>query len=379
MTIEEIINLGEDSLVEFKSEKFNNDSLAKEIVAFSNLQGGSIYIGIEDDCTVSGVSIKGIEEKIVNICRNNVVPSIIPQITVHNILGKKVLKIVLEPGKVKPYKVRSSNKYYIRAGSVSIEPTNEELLRLFQNGEQFHFEVSPLISTSVKNIDSVSFKHYCENYRGIEPDAGDIEKLLYNWQLIDENKVSTVVGLLFFGKKIQKYLPQSGIDLIFYNGKDITADIIDFKAIEGGIPELVEAAISFVKLNSRVRAEFNSDQTIRTEKYDFDPFAVRELIANAFMHRDWSIFGQKIKMTLFEDRLETFSPGGFPNTLNLTRALNGISYYRNPIISQLLKDYGYSDKAGRGLQKIVKFYDMREGKKPKFEVDVNYIKVTLYK
>ena len=105
---------------------------------------------------------------------------------------------------------------------------------------------------------------------------------------------------------------------------------------------------------------------------------MRELIVNAFMHRDWSIFGQRIRLNVFADRMEVFSPGGLPNTLNLTRALSGISYYRNPIISQMLKDYKMADRVGRGLQKVVNYYQEHGLRPPVFDVDHAAFRVTLW-
>ena len=96
------------------------------------------------------------------------------------------------------------------------------------------------------------------------------------------------------------------------------------------------------------------------------------------MHRDWSIFGQKIRLNLFVDRLEVFSPGSIPNTLNLKRALAGISYYRNPLIAQMLKDYNLAEKVGRGLLKITKFYDSHHLKPPVFDATDAYFNVILY-
>lgn len=125
------------------------------------------------------------------------------------------------------------------------------------------------------------------------------------------------------------------------------------------------------------------EQTRRQDIPEYEPFVVRELIVNAFAHRDWSIFGQRIRLSLFNNRLELFSPGSLPNTLNLDRALAGISYYRNPLIAQMLKDYGFMDRLGRGLQKIIKFYNFHGSplyqKSPFFENGDAYFRATVYK
>lgn len=377
--IDIMIRNGENSRIEFKSVDFHNDSLAKEIVAFSNMSGGEIFIGVSDSGAIEGVEDKRIEARVINICRNNIIPPVIPEISFIHVQGKKILHIVVEKGKFKPFKVRSSNRYYIRAGSVSIEPTNEELIRLFQNGSQFHFEVSTLPGTSVDNIDLLKFRLYCKDYRQIQwEEDPDFKQWLYNFQMIDENGCLTVVGSLFFGTDTSRFLPQSGIDMNCFDGNDPTVDMTDYKSLEGTIPELIGAAEQFVKINSKIKPVFNKDETRRNDRRDYEPFVIRELITNAFMHRDWSVFGQKIRINLFHNRAEIFSPGKIPNTLNLVRALSGISYYRNPLIAQMLKDYRFAEKAGRGLQKIMKFYRDTYMPPPEFDLDGEYFKVIVY-
>ena len=379
MKINDIIKSGESSLVEFKNENFHNDSLAKEIVAFANFHGGTIYIGIDDNKTISGTSKKNLEEKIVNICRNNIIPSLIPQINAINIKEEQIIEVYIDKGRFKPYKVKSSNKFYIRVGSVSIEPTNEELIRLFQEGQQIHFEVSSVVGTTIENINLPLFCKYCKEYRDVEFDDIGLEKILYNWQLINEDKHLTVDGLLFFSKDSNRYLPQSGMDLFHFEGDDSSTNILDMKTENATIPYLIDTALKFVRNNTKLRTEFIQDDTLRKDTPEYPSFVIRELLSNAFIHRDWSIFGQKIKLSIFNNRIELFSPGKLPNTMNLTRALNGVSYYRNPIIAQLLKDYGFAEKAGRGLLKIMNYYKNNKLKLPSFDDDNTYFKVTVFK
>lgn len=113
-----LTNKGEDSFCEFKSARAHTDSLAKEIIAFSNTSGGKIYLGIEDNGEVTGINKKEWEERVVQISRNNIEPSIVPIIKVLNQEKKSILEITIEKGKNKPYKVKASGKYYIRVGSV---------------------------------------------------------------------------------------------------------------------------------------------------------------------------------------------------------------------------------------------------------------------
>jgi ATP-dependent DNA helicase RecG len=361
-----LIKNGENSSVEFKNENFHSDRLAKEIVAFANFEGGTILIGVEDDGIISGVSSKKVEERIINICRNNVHPSIIPRIMSFDIHGEKIYIVHVSKGKFRPYKLKTSNKFYIRAGSVSIEPTNEELIRLFQSGEQLHFEISALPGTTLQQIDLLRFKTYCNEYRKIGIEESELKNMLYNLEIVTENQELTVLGMLFFGKNIERYLPQAGIELNCFSGTNLDSAIIDHKSDCKDIPTLIDLAETFIKYNSQKRGYFNEDETRRIDRYDYEPFVVRELVVNAFIHRDWSIFGQKVRISLFKDRLEIFSPGGLPNTLNLQKALSGISYYRNPIIAQMVRDYNLCEKMGRGLYKIINSFKGKKLKMPDF-------------
>jgi len=370
--LQQLIQSGEDSSTEFKSAHFRNESLAKEIVAFLNVSGGKVFLGIEDNGSITGVEDTEIEEKIINICRNSVAPSIIPEIYNHNDSeGRKVVEIRIGKGNHKPYKVKSNNRFYIRAGSVSIEPRNEELIRMFQDGQQLHFEVGILPEVKFNQYcDIIRLSEYCKNQRGLDVDPEELRQLAYNFDIIDDEQNMTIAGMLMFGKKISSYLPQAGIQLFCYAGTDKISDILDHKEDSGDIISCIENAEKFVRLNSRNKAEFNSNETRRTDISEYEPFVVRELLANAFAHRDWSIFGQKIRLAIFSDRLELFSPGKLPNSINLMRATNGVSFYRNPLITQMLKDYGLVEKAGRGLQKIIHFYQSKELPIPLFEEDL---------
>jgi ATP-dependent DNA helicase RecG len=317
-------------------------------------------------------------ERIVQICRNNIQPSLIPELISIPHQDKYIVVIEIEKGICKPYKVKSLNRYYIRAGTVAIEPTQEELVRLLQDGGQFHFEISSLPGTGIIDIEPLRLGYYCQKMRDLSAEENN-PRTWYNLQIIDEQERLTIAGSLFFSRQVARILPQAGIELNAFSGNDITSPIIDSLTLTETIPEAIEVSESFVRRNSRHLPIFNLEETRRYDLPDYQPFVIRELLVNAFAHRDWSIFGQRIRLSLFGDRLEIFSPGSLPNTLNLERALAGISYYRNPLIAQMLKDYGLMDRLGRGLFKIMKFYRSQNLLPPNFESTNAFLKTTIYK
>jgi ATP-dependent DNA helicase RecG len=376
--IQSLIESGESSHVEFKSSAFHNESLAKEIVAFANMRGGQILVGVEDDGTPSGLDEPSkMIERIIHICRNNIIPPLIPDLAAVRHGYRHILIVTVEQGKAKPYKVKSSNRYYIRAGTSAIEPTQEELVRLLQDGAQFHFEASVLAGNGIDDLDLLKVRQYCRDYRKIDCEDDELAQLCYNLQILDEQQRMTVVGNLFFGRQPVRWLPQAGLELNAFDGVDVVSSLTDTATVLETLPECIQAGEAFVRRNSRIRPVFNEDETRRRDIPDYEPFVVRELLANAFAHRDWSIFGQRIRLNLFVDRLELFSPGRLPNTLNLTRALAGVSYYRNPLIAQMLKDYGLVDKLGRGLQKIMRHYTHARLPLPTFDQSGEFFNVTV--
>ncbi len=304
----------------------------------------------------------------------------IPEIYAHIAPGgSRVLEVRISKGSFKPYKVKNTNRFYVRIGSVSIEPSTQELVRILQSGGVYHFEVTSLPGTTLADIDLLRFRTYCEQYRKVEFDDAVVDTLLSNWQLTDSQGHSSITGALFFGKNINRFLPQAGIQLFCFEGSDRTGTILDQRELSEPIPDSIDAAVKFVQTHSAVKSFFPVDSLRRVDVPDYELFAVRELIVNAFCHRDWSVAGQKIRLSLFDDRLEIFSPGALPNTLSVANALSGVSYYRNPNIAQLCKDYELAEKAGRGLQKIFKKY--RESNLPAPEVvnDPGFFQVVLKK
>ncbi len=374
-----LLALGETTQVEFKEEGFHNDSLAKEMCAFANREGGVILVGIKDDGSVAGVTQEKLEERVAMIGRNNLEPPIIPLIRSEWAEEKRILMVEVPKGHAKPYRVKTTGKTYVRTGTVSAEASLHEMLRLFQEGGQFHFETQPVPGANNQDFDWLRFRQYLHEFRDWPAEDHELESLATNLQMCTQDHTPTVAGILLFGKHPQRWLPQAGLDLCFFAGKDHTCDILDRKTLNGPLPEIIGQGLDFIRFNSAVKAVFNPEGTLRTDKPDYEPFVVRELLVNAFAHRDWSVMGQQVRCYLYEDRLEVFSPGRLPNTLRLENALAGVSYYRNPLIAQVLKDYRLADRLGRGLSRIWAHFRKNSLRLPVFHQDTAHCLVTVWK
>ena len=361
----EIIQNGENSGVEFKRDergnKSFNEDFAKEVVAFSNVKGGKIFIGVENDGTMSGLSVADCEEWVMNICRTLVRPAIIPYYEEIQIDEKiRVAVIHIDMGYSKPYYLARGERrtYYIRVGSTSREATREELSRLFQISGAYHYDVAPVAYTTIEDLNIEKVKKYFSTFHQLKLDGiteSEIKNILINADIIrktEQGDVLTVGGLLLFGDKPQKYLPSSRITFAYFNGESISEEILDSKVIEGTLTELIDETVKTIQRNFKTPSKVKGLK--RIEKKRLPKEVLREAITNAVAHRNYSI-GAEIRIYMFLNRIEIRSPGVLPNTVTIEKMkIGSYSVLRNPLIAQYLRDLRYIDKLGRGVQMILR-------------------------
>ena len=224
----EILLDGENSGVEFKLDAINNQKLAKELVAFSNLQGGRILLGVDDEGTVVGITRDNLEEWIMEACRSKIRPEIIPYYELFRDVeaGKHVAVVKVEPGWSVHHVWHNNHRtYYIRVGTTSREASPEELARLFQQRGAFRVEIRGVSGFSLADLDIRRLGDYFTRVREQSiPSAHDQagwRTLLINTELViqeSDNYPTTVAAMLLFGQQPNRFLPQAGIDAVAYPG-----------------------------------------------------------------------------------------------------------------------------------------------------------------
>ena len=382
----EIISNGENSGVEFKRDDLQNHALAKELVAFSNLQGGMVLLGVEDDGTISGLERSNLEEWVMTTCRDKIRPGIIPFFEIiKNVEPDKHVAIVsvLRGANVHTQWHNNSDTYYIRVGSQSREPTREELGRLFQQRGAFRSELCPISGATFQDLDRRRLKHYFGRIRQQQkiPENNDDsawQTLLVNTEIMTEEGV-TMAGILLFGKNPNKYLPQAGIDAVAFPGieKDyatkeratLRGPMTPLIGTDGEILEagLVERAFEFVRRNTPVTA-FLKDGVRRVERPTYPGDVIREAVVNALIHRDYLLAGTNIELSIYEDRLEIISPGKLPNGITPERMRSGTRSPRNQLLKDIMRDYGYLEHMGMGVpRKIIRGMKQHNGTDPDLE------------
>ena len=374
--IHTLIQQGENTQIEFKSAAARPESIAREIVAFANTLGGSLLIGIEDDGSITGIE-SSIETRIANISRNNIIPALRLDVQETQIDGKTVCLISVPKGPDRPYQTQDG-KYWLRAGSTNRMATKEELSRLFQQAGLVHFDTSPVVNTDISHIDKDAVDAYYRSYYNIAyVDLPDDEqhKLLVNTDILAEHEntwVTSVGGLLMFGKQPQRRLPQSSIMFAVFKGKKITDDLADKKEITGKLPELIDKTLGLLQLYLPVPSTIEGAK--RKEVPVAPPKVLRESIVNAVMHRDYSISHRKIQVYIYSDRVEITSPGSIPNTLTLEKIRYGNSAPRNVFLVKFLDNLRYFDGLGRGIPMMLEAMEERI----RFENIGELFRLTLY-
>lgn len=392
---------GEDSKVEFKRDQVANYGLAKELVAFLNLAGGTVVLGVEDDGSISGVSRDRIEEWVAEVCRSKIEPPVVPVMSwVRDAApGQDVLAVSVTTGPDKPYaRVHNARKsYYIRVGSTSREASREELARMYQASGRLHYGMQPVPGAGFNALDWRRLTEYLTRVlAGDAPDLDDRagwEQLLYNLELMtefDEGRVATVNGILLFGKQPSRYLPQSGVRAVCYTGdapdyaaradQRLQGPLVPLRAVDGSFVEigLLEQAWDFVRRNTMPTARL--ERFRRIDGWEYPETVVREAIVNALVHRDYTIAGTDVMLSIYSDRLEVESPGSLPNTVTVERMKAGVRYARNQTLVNVLRDYGLVDARGMGVRsKIIPGMREHNGTEPELIADDHRFTVRLWK
>lgn len=376
-----LIENGENSYVEFKEDAVDNKKVAREIIGLSNHKGGYIFLGVDDNKNLVGLTRSDNEERVMNICHDMVKPRIIPTYYELMIGEVKVGVIEIENGCNKPYyieekvrlaegKTKTIRLYYTRHGSTTREiEERDELQRLFQASQNIHFEIIPASYAKLDDLDMGAIVSYLKSYRNVTTLVEDNKLvLLQSLELVttvNDTSKPTIAGLLLFGKnRVSKYLPQAGVMCVKVKGTKITNDKIDHKFFEGNAFDNFSESVKFFSLYNTT--SFVIEGSFRKNIYDYPEKAFRELLVNALIHRDYTVAGSQISVWIYDDRVEIKSPGKLPNTVTVEKMKVGTRYHRNPVLVQYFYDADIVEKMGQGIPNANQW--LKENGNPELEI-----------
>ena len=357
----DIISTGETSKVQFKKEIDNDDSIAAELIAFSNSKGGKILFGIEDKKgTVLGLDYQQLQSynnRIATIANDKVKPQIFLFTEVVSIPSetdeKKILVVEVSEGIAKPYKDKNG-AIWIKQGSDKRRLTdNNEQIRLFQQSGILYLDEMIIPQTTIDDINFSKVEEYVKAIQKRETDEKiEIsETLLTNLNILKDKRL-TLGGLLFFANNPQKYRPAFCVKAISFFGNSIGGtDYRSNKEIVGTIPEIFEETMSF--FNANLQHVQDGQNFNKTGKLEVSQTALEELLQNALVHRDYSK-NSPVRIMIFDNRIEIVSPGSLPNSLTIENVKMGNAVVRNNLLvsycSKLMNYRGFGSGITRALE-----------------------------
>jgi predicted HTH transcriptional regulator len=384
------IRLGDDSILELKQVRVraggksiepHADGLSDELAALGNAGGGTLILGVDDKSkAVSGIPLEHldrVEAWLTAICTDRIRPPL-DVVTRHLELpdpdGQPRAVIVAE---VPPslWVHESANGYFRRVGHAKRKMTPGGLARLFQQRSQarlIRFEEQEVPGAGFKDLDPLLVNRFTLDGQG---DAATQLQRLHLLKESDEGPVPTVVGMLLCSLGPQRWLRNAEIVAVAHDGLvNDPNDQIDAQEIQGPLDRQVWDAIHFVRRNMRTPAR---KPLGRVDYPQYDLAAVFEAIVNAVAHRDYSRDAQRIRLFLFADRLELYTPGALPNSMTIA-SMTAISAPRNEVIASLFARYypveeplfgkgQLMDRRGSGVRMILERSEALSGKRPVYE------------
>lgn len=335
----EVIQKGESSGFQFKERLPNQDSVAQEMVAFSNSLGGLIIIGVNDKTgELNGLSydeIQSTNRRLVEIASQQVYPPIIISTETVSANGNNIIIVGIKEGISKPYKDRLGT-IYVKNGSDKRRVTsNDEIGRLLQSSKAMYADELPIQGTSISDIDQEYYKSFIQRkYNRSLDDLGiGLPQSLESQNLLKEGML-TLTGLLLFCQNRQKHRPQFSVQCVAVNSTDLTGNnFSDNEPAYGGtLEDVYKSSIAFIDRNLK---KVQSEKSFNSPSVWEIPYEVfEELVVNALIHRDYFV-NTTIKIRVFTDRVEIESPGKLPNSLTEQNIKSGISIPRNPLLQSL--------------------------------------------
>jgi len=350
----QIISGGESSTVQFKERLPHGDSIAHEMIAFSNSRGGIIIFGVNDKTgELNGLSFGEIQQanqQIVNIASQKVYPPVYLTTDTVSVNGNQLIVVGIEEGLSKPYK-DSNGTIYVKNGSDKRKVTsNDEIARLLGSRNLLADEME-IFDSGIKDLDTWLFSEYFKKEFGMtyEEKGLTLEEALIAKKVM-RNDHLTLAGLVFFAREPQTLRPAFTIKAVMFAGNDIGGN--DYRSkpedLTGTIPELFKQGMMYVKSCIKYLQDgqgFNSHG-----KPEISIVALEEVLQNALIHRDY-FKNAPVRLLVFDNRVEIISPGKLPNSLTVEEVKYGNPVIRNNQIAMFAsKTLPYSG-LGSGLRR----------------------------
>lgn len=345
--------------IEFKSDikKLGDSELVDAVVAFANTIGGNLYLGVEDDGTVTGLHEQHKDvTQLAAFIANRTVPPISVRLEI--IPAEKPVLVIQVP-KSRSIVASSSGKIQRRRLKADGMPENipmypYEITTRLSELSLLDFSAQPVPGACYADLDPLErerLRKIILAYNGeknlLDLSDEELDKALQLVVTAGDQLIPTFTGLLLLGKKekIKEYMPTAESAFIMMRGTEVTTNESFFLPMLAAIEKMMD----FVSVRN-ITQEMEMGM-FRISIPDFEPRAVREAIVNAFAHRDYTQLG-RVLVRIDADGLSVGNPGGFIEGVTYQNILTVEPHGRNPVLADALKRIGLAERSGRGVDRI---------------------------
>lgn len=367
---------GESSHVEFNESIQQLDPAKEAACAFANDIANSripgiIFVGVRNDGSCANIAIN--DQLLLRAgeirADGSLLPAPIVEVERRNINGCPALVIQIEPHSAPPVRLRG--RAFVRVGprNQAAAPEEERRLSERRRGRDLPFDHRPLIGATRRDIDDLRFHEiYLPNAISADVisqnERSDDDRMI-SLRLLDPDGVPTAGGLLIVGKDPERFIPGAYIQFNRFDGLELTSQIVDTKRISGTLDEQLSAIDDTIKLNIRTSVDVvSADREKRLS--DYPVAALQQLIRNAVMHRNYETSNSPIRINWFINRLEMVNPGGLFGQVTQEN-FGTVTDYRNPLVAEGMKNYGYVQKFGVGIHLARKILGENGNPPPEFQ------------
>ena len=387
ITREELITLissDETARVEKTESITNNDKFCEAICSFANdmtntRQNGYLLIGVKDNVTLSGLKITDEFQLKISAIRSdgNILPIPTMNVMPFHFDEGDVLVVEVTPSSAPPvrYKGRTCIRIGARKGYATIE--EEQILSERVSAYNPPFDTMPCREASINDIDIELFeKEYLPKAMaegdGVDDNRTIKEKMaalrLYNIKY----DCPTFASIILFGKNPKYFLPGDYIQFLCFEGVDNAAEISNEHEFKECLAKMLPKLDTFIEISIAKKRPVPISALRERIAYDYPLWAIRELMMNAVMHRNYQT-NTPTKLYQYKDRLEITNPGGLFGNANADN-FPTVNDYRNPVIAEAMKIFGYVNKYNRGIARVNKELEENGNGKADFKVD----KITVF-
>lgn len=386
----------EGKSIELKSAEYDCPKrLYDTLSSFSNQDdGGIIVFGVDEknDYNLVGVyDPQDLQVQINNQCKE-MEPIVRPLITATSVNGKYVVSAEIPGIEItqRPCYYKGKGKTrgsYIRVGESDEHMTDYEIYSYEAYRQKYQDDVRVVENASFDTINQLAFEEYKIKCKKDKPNISQVPDEKFNELLsITKKGKLTLATVMLFGLYPQAYFPQLSIIATRVFGKETGSlgdngeRFIDNKRIDGSIPEMLDSALSFVRNNMKTSTIINPHTGKRFDKPEYPITAIREVMLNALVHRDYSFHteGMPIQLIMYSDRIEVKNPGGLYGRLRIDQLGNTQPDTRNPVLAVAMETMHLTENRYSGIPTIRLEMKKAGLPAPKFEdVRGNFV-VTLY-